>query len=60
MFRKDELGGVGLIVNAILTSGEGISLTVTNQAKGLLAVMRGKTPEADVVEEINEPEKENV
>ena len=49
-----------MIVNAILTSGEGISLTVTNQAKGLLAVMRGKTPEADVEEEINEPEKENV
>ena len=56
----NAVGGVGLIVNAILTSGEGISLTVTNQAKHMVATMRGKTSEVDVVKEINEPEKENV
>jgi len=54
------VGGVGLIVNAILTSGEGISLSLTNNAKTLIATMRGTAAQVDETKEIVSSEKENV
>ena len=56
----NAVGGVGLVVNAILTSGEGISLTITNQAKALVASMRGTNTQENHNDELVSPEKENV
>ena len=56
----NAVGGIGLIANAILTSGEGISLTLTNQAKALIATMRGTTPKTDEQEELVVAEEANV
>ena len=56
----NAVGGIGLIVNAILTSGEGISLTITNQAKALVATMRGTTPHVHEEEELVSAEEVNV
>ena len=56
----NAVGGIGLIVNAILTSGEGISLTITNQAKALVATMRGTTPQIHGKEELVSAEEVNV
>ena len=56
----NAVGGVGLVVNAILTSGEGISLAVTNNAKALVATMRGTSPQTAETEELVSAEKENV
>tara|TARA_B110000438_G_C15800250_1_gene644786 strand:+ start:105 stop:770 length:666 start_codon:yes stop_codon:yes gene_type:complete len=55
----NAVGGVGLIVNAILTSGEGISLTATNQAKALVATIRGTAPGVSEAEEPVSSHKEN-
>ena len=56
----NAVGGIGLIVNAVLTSGEGISLTITNQAKALVATMRGTTPHVHEEEELVSAEEVNV
>ena len=56
----NAVGGIGLVVNAVLTSGEGISLTITNQAKALVATMRGTTQNHDEKEELVSVEEENV
>jgi len=56
----NAVGGVGLVVNAILTSGEGISLAVTNNAKALVATMRGTSPQTAETEELVSAEKESV
>ena len=55
----NAVGGVGLIVNATLTSGEGISLTATNQAKALVATIRGTAPGVSEAEEPVSSHKEN-
>ena len=44
----------------MLTSGEGISLTITNQAKALVATMRGTTPHVHEEEELVSAEEVNV
>ena len=56
----NAVGGIGLVVNAVLTSGEGISLTITNQAKALVATMRGTTQNHGEKEELVSVEEENV
>ena len=40
-------GAIGLVVNAVITNGEGISLMVTKRAKELAAVMRGEVVDPD-------------
>ena len=56
----NAVGGIGLVVNAVLTSGEGISLTITNQAKALVATMRGTTQNHGEKEELVSVDEENV
>ena len=54
----NAVGGVGLVVNAIFTNGEGISLTLTNSAKALAATMRGTTPGSNEIKEHSSSGKE--
>ena len=55
----NAVGGIGLVVNAIFTNGEGVSLTLTNSAKALTATMRGTTPGNNEVEELSLSGKES-